>query len=197
MKKFLLTISILLLSLTPILAQTEEEVTTTEEEVTTTEEESSNAYFDLRLERGTQNPLNKEIPYTLYITPKIDSPKTQILWDVPLVFELTEKHSEFVSLVSGTTYSYKVSLKPEREGTYNIAANVISWQYDTNKSNTVEDIIELNGALVVQPIDAQYTLTILIIVLAVLLLSGISIFVLIKVVKKSVVKLRKWLTPPF
>ena len=67
MKKILLLTLLLLLNISPILAQEEEGIV------------SSNAYFDLRLTRGVQSPINKSIPFTVYITPKIDSPRTQIL----------------------------------------------------------------------------------------------------------------------
>jgi len=199
MKKILLTLLILSFSFNFAFAQDIDDTTLNEEETLVDSEEpvSKNAYFDLELIRGTQNPLNREIPFTIRITPKLDSPKTQILWDIPIVFTLKTKHSEFVSLEQGKTYSYSATIKPQREGSYNIVVNVISWQHDTNKTNSVRDTLTLNRGLTVQPADPQYTLMVLLIVAGVLILSGISIFVLVKVVKKSITKLKKWLTPPF
>jgi len=199
MKKILLTLLILSFSFNFAFAQDIDDTTLNEEETLVDSEEpvSKNAYFDLELIRGTQNPLNREIPFTIRITPKLDSPKTQILWDIPIVFTLKTKHSEFVSLEQGKTYSYSATIKPQREGSYNIVVNVISWQHDTNKTNSVRDTLTLNRGLTVQPVDPQYTLMVLLIVAGVLILSGISIFVLVKVVKKSITKLKKWLTPPF
>ncbi len=200
MKKILLTLLILSFSFNFAFAQDIDDTTLNEEETLVDSEEepvSKNAYFDLELIRGTQNPLNREIPFTIRITPKLDSPKTQILWDIPIVFTLKTKHSEFVSLEQGKTYSYSATIKPQREGSYNIVVNVISWQHDTNKTNSVRDTLTLNRGLTVQPADPQYTLMVLLIIAGVLILSGISIFVLVKVVKKSITKLKKWLTPPF
>jgi len=197
MKKSLLTLLILLLSFNLSFAQMEGNGTQGDQIVTDEEPTSKNAYFDLKLTRGSQNPLNREIPFTITITPKLDSPKTQILWDVPTVFTLKTKHTEFVSLEEGKTYTYSATIKPQREGSYNIVVNVISWQYDTNKTNSVKDTVTLDEGLTVQPMDTQYILTILLLVAGILIISGISIFVLIKVIKKSILKLRRWLTPPF
>jgi hypothetical protein len=198
MKKILLTLLILLLSFNLSFAQSEDEIILDEEEIVNEEEQiSKNAYFDLELIRGTQNPLNREIPFEIKITPKLDSPKTQILWDIPAVFTLKTKHNEFVSLEEGQTYTFSATIKPQREGSYNIVVNVISWQYDTNKTNSVKDTLTLSKALTVQPADPQYGLLILLVIASVLIISGISIFVLVKVVKKSITKIRKWLTPPF
>jgi len=198
MKKILLTLLILLLSFNISFAQTENEVTLGDDQIVADDDSTSNnAYFDLELTRGTQNPLNREIPFSITITPKLDSPKTQILWDIPSVFSLKTKHSEFVSLEEGKTYTYSATIKPQKGGSYNIVVSVISWQHDTNKTNSVRDTVTLNKGLTVQPVDAQYTLTILLLVAGILVVSGISIFVLVKVIKKSITKIRKWLTPPF
>ncbi|KKP65004.1 MAG: hypothetical protein UR61_C0035G0003 [candidate division WS6 bacterium GW2011_GWE1_34_7] len=201
MKKLLITIYIILFSISPIFAQMNEDKSTEYDVVVTETEDiektSSNSYFDLTLEKGSQNPLNKKIPFTLTITPKIDSPKTQILWDTPIVFSVETKHREFVDLDKDVTYTFTANIKPNRGGSYNIAANVISWQHDTNKTNTVTYTITLNNGLTVQPVDSQYTLTILILIVSIILLSIVSVFLIIKGTKKLIVKLRKWLTPPF
>lgn len=157
---------------------------------------STNSYFELELKRGVQNPLNKKIPLTLYITPKIDSPKTQILWNVPTTFSKDINHNEFVDLNRDQTYSYSIDVKPERTGSYGVSVSVISWQFDTNLTNTVSSTITLNKSLIVQPIDPEFTLISLILVLAFLLVSGIGTFLLVKVSKKLLVKLKIWLTPP-
>ena len=201
MKKLLITTYIILLSISPIFAQmnsddaSEYDVVVSETEYV--EKTSSNSYFDLVLEKGSQNPLNKKIPFTLTITPRIDSPRTQILWDVPVVFSLETKHNEFVKLQEDMTYTFSANVKPNRGGSYNIAVNVISWQHDKNKTNTVKYTVTINDALTVQPVDSQYTLTILIVVVSIILLSIVSVFLIIKATKVLLVKLKKWLTPPF
>lgn len=185
MKKILLLTLLLLLNISPILAQEEEGIV------------SSNAYFDLRLTRGVQSPINKSIPFTVYITPKIDSPRTQILWDVPTVFNLKTKHTEFVNLEKGKTYKYSASLTPDRDGAFNIAVNVISWQHDTNKTNTVKETITIGKGLTIQPPDARYTTGLIIFVLAVILGIVGFLFALVKIIQHFITDIKKWLTPPY
>ena len=52
------------------------------------EEEVSSKYFDLKLERKPQSGFNKHVRYILTIYPHIDSKRTQILWNVPLLLKL-------------------------------------------------------------------------------------------------------------
>lgn len=208
MIKILITIILIACSFTVIRAQEDPSELTYEqeeqfEEAIQTEDEkeksvtSTNQYFEIEIVRGVQSPITKKIPFTLYITPKIDSPKTQILWNVPTVFTLEQDHREFVSLEKGKTYSYTATIKPDREGTYDISVNVISWQYNTNKSNSASYSLTLNSSFVIQPRDSQYSLLVLLLVLGILLGSGLLTFILIKSVKILVKKAKTWLTPPF
>lgn len=208
MKKLLISISILLLSFTFLNAQendteiTQQQVVLQEESIQISDEDSNstistNQYFELELKRGIQSPLTKEIPFTLYITPKIDSSKTQILWNVPTSFTLDKNHDEFVSLNKDETYSYSVSLKPEKEGSFDIAVNVISWQFNSNKSNSVNYNISLNKSLVVQPVDTIYTIFVILIILGVLLLLALSVYIVKKSLNFFIKKIKIWLTPPF
>ncbi len=207
MKRILLTLIILFCSISFIRAQEDLNQLTYEpeeqfEDAIQTENEkeksviSKNQYFEIEIVRGIQSPITKKIPFTLYITPKIDSPKTQILWNVPTVFTLEQNHREFVSLEKDQTYTFTASVKPDKEGTYDISVNVISWQFDTNKSNSASYNLTLNSSFVVQPTDSQYSLLVLLLVLGILLGSGLFTFLLIKSVKILVRKAKTWLTPP-
>ncbi|HBB64890.1 MAG: hypothetical protein UR34_C0005G0015 [candidate division WS6 bacterium GW2011_GWC1_33_20] len=201
--KMLKTITLLItiiIFVSPVYAQEFEIEDVTQSTVVEDEDnntvKSTNSYFELELKRGVQNPLNKEIPLTLYITPKIDSPKTQILWNIPSTFGVDIKHSEFVDLNKDQTYSFSIDVKPERTGSYGISVNVISWQFDTNLTNTVSSTITLSKSLIVQPVDPEFTLISLLLLLAFLLVSGIGIYLLVKISKKLLIKLKIWLTPP-
>ena len=124
MKKILLTLFTFTMLISPVFSQEQLNDTSVEpvEEKTQVEDEKTNSttsinkYFELELKRGTQNPLTKTIPFTVYVTPKINSSKTQILWNVPAVFDVERKHSEFVSLTKGQTYSFSASLTPQKSG---------------------------------------------------------------------------------
>lgn len=158
---------------------------------------SKNNYFELELIRGTQSVLTKNIPYTLYITPKIDSQKTQILWEAPSTLLVRSSHKEFVNLNKDETYKFKINVDPQRAGTYEISASVISWQYDTNYTNSVSSTVTLSNSLVVQPVDSEYSVSIMLMVALAVILIGIVVFVLYKVSGKLIKKLKVWLTPPF
>lgn len=158
---------------------------------------STNKYFELDLVRGTQNPLNKSIPFTLYITPKIDSERTQILWELPSTLEARASHKEFVNLEKDQTYAFKVNIKPKREGSYNVTANVIAWEYNTNYTNSVSSTITLSKNLVVQPVDSEYSVSIILMFVIgfIILLAGG--FFTYKSSEKIIKRLKIWLTPPY
>lgn len=204
--KLFTTITVLLLSFSLILAQestVEIDTETAENESTPIVEEkekttiSTNKYFELELIRGTQNPLTKSIPYTLYITPKIESEETQILWSVPSTLIAKPSHKEFQTLQKDQTYSFKVNVSPQREGSYEVTANIVSWQHDINYTNSVSSTVELSKNLVVQPVDSEYTLSILLLTFGGLILLGMGGFFAYKASDKLIKKMKNWLTPPF
>ncbi len=208
MRKLLISLFILFLSCSFLNAQesntdiTDNQVVLQEESIQISDEDnnsvkSSNQYFDLELKRGIQNPFSKTIPFTIHITPKIDSSKTQILWNIPTSFIIEKNHEEFVSLNKGETYSFSVSLQPEKDGSFDITANVISWQYNSNKSNSVNYNITLNKSFVVQPVDTLYTIIIILIILGVLLTIVLFIYIVKKLINILMKKAKIWLTPPF
>ncbi len=191
MKKILIII-VLLLTFTPlstVIAQENEE----EINLISTQE---NKYFELTLEKITQSAFDKSILYELTIKPLIDSPRTQITWVSPLSFKTNPKHSEFVDLEIDQTYTYKANIKPLKSGTYDISVSVVSWQYDTNYTNSISDTVVINGSLLVEPVFSEYTTGVIIITVISLLLFAFLIWFVIKLAKKGAAKAKKWLTPP-
>jgi hypothetical protein len=188
MKKFIITIALFLIALFPVVSYAQEE---DENTLNTTTQ-----YFDIKLVRDGQSAWNKNVTYEIYVTPKIDSPKTQILWDAPTAVEITPRHKEFVDMYRGQTYSFKAKIKPLRAGSYEVTANLIAWQYDTNYTNSVSDIVTFNQNLIATPIDTSYTISLISKYLIIALGSGLVIWGLVVFGKKGVVALKKWLTPP-
>jgi hypothetical protein len=157
---------------------------------------TTNRYFDLTLERKPQTPFGKYVPYELTITPHLDSPRTQILWNTPSTLESKPRHAEFVSLENGETYVFKGRVKPLRAGVVDFSVSVISWQHDTNYTNSITDTIVFNNNLVLQPVSTHYQLlNVLRFFLVALGFAGIVALVVI-VVKKNAPKAKRWLTPP-
>ncbi len=203
MKKILLVFTILSLFYLTVSAQQPEVNDSSNEEEAVIENISegnpsaSSQYFEIELIRGTQNPITKKIPLKVVITPKINSSKTQILWSVPTVFSVLKNHSEFVSLNRDQTYTFTASLEPKKTGQYSISVNVISWQTDSNKSNSANTSININESLVVTPIETMYIVYIILFVLLVLGGIAILLFLLLKAIKILVKKAKIWFTPPY
>lgn len=157
---------------------------------------STNRYFDLTLERKPQSPFGKNVPYILTVTPHLDSPRTQILWNTPTSLVANPKHREFVDLERGQTYTFEGSIKPLKAGTYDFSISVISWQHDTNYTNTIKDNVTFNETLVLQPVSSQYqtlnTIRYILIALAFIMLVVLTIFIGRSYMQKA----KKWLTPP-
>lgn len=185
--------------------ETELELEETETELESETEESvidentkstTNRYFDLTLERKPQTPFGNNVPYILIVTPHLDSPKTQIIWNTPTTLEANPKHSEFVALESGQTYTFEGKIKPLRAGSYDFSISVISWQHDTNYTNSIKDSLVFDSNLVLQPVSSHYqTLNILRFVLIGLVFIGLVVLTVV-IVKKYTKKAKKWLTPP-
>ena len=157
---------------------------------------SENRYFDLTLERGPQTPFGQYVPYTLTITPHLDSPKTQILWNMPTTIEAYPKHDEFVSLEKDQTYVFEGRIKPLRGGIYDFSISVISWQYDTNYTNSVGDNVVFSNNLVLQPVSSHYQWMNVLKFASIFVGFAIVIIVTVIVVNKYTKKAKTWLTPP-
>jgi len=158
---------------------------------------STNKYFELELVRSTQNPLTKNIPFTLYITPKIDSDRTQIIWEVPSTLEARASHREFINLQKDQIYKFNVSIKPLREGSYDVTANVIAWEHNTNYTNSISYTITLSENLVVQPVDSEYSVSIILMFVIGLIILIAAGFFVYKSSDKVIKRLKIWLTPPY
>jgi len=156
----------------------------------------SNQYFDLTLERKNQTPFGKSVLYILTVTPHIDSAETQILWNTPSTLESNPRHKEFVALESGQTYTFKARIKPLRGGVFDFSVSVISWQHDTNYTNSISDNIVFNNNLVLQPVSTEYQLLNILRFFLIFLAFGGVIWLVIFIAKKYAPKAKKWLTPP-
>jgi hypothetical protein len=181
---------------------TQDNIDTEEEEVEETiidehTKVTRNRYFDLTLERKHQTPFGNFIPYILTVTPHINSPRTQILWNVPTTLEARPKHREFVALEKDQTYIFEGRIKPLKPGVYDFSISVMSWQHDTNYTNSISDSMLLDKDLVLQPVSSYYqNLTIL--KYALFTLAVIALIALVIVLgKKYAQKAKRWLTPPF
>src|SRR5690606_14396257 len=126
-------------------------------------------YFELSLLRTSQNPLTKSISYTLNIKPLIDSTETEILWNTDLSMIVTPHHKRFVSLKKGEVVSVKATVKPKASGTHDVEVSVISWQHDTNYTDSSKETITLSKNLVIQPVSSEYSTSVILMYVAILI----------------------------
>lgn len=153
-------------------------------------------YFDLELVHSSQSPFTKSITYTLNIRPLMDSPETEILWSYPATLDVKLKHKRFIAMKEGQLHTVKIVVKPKSSGTYNLSASVISWQHDTNYTNSVGDTLSFDKNLVLQPVSSEYKTTSILFFIGIALILGVGGFVVVKLANKGAAKAKKWLTPP-
>jgi hypothetical protein len=157
---------------------------------------SQNVYFDLRLERKPQTPFGNYVPYVLTVTPHLNSPRTQIIWNTPSTLESKPKHQDFVSLQEGQEYIFEGRIRPLRGGTYDFSISVISWQHDTNYTNSINDTIVFSENLVLQPVTSQYQL-LNVLKFGLIAVAFIVVVILVLFLVRGVApKAKDWLTPP-
>lgn len=181
-------------------AKQAEDLTSAEDTLETQVDENTtratNKYFDLTLAEGLQSPVDKGILYTITIVPHIDSARTQIIWDSSSTITIKPKHEEFIAVLKDQTYTYKAKIKPSAGGIYNVSVSVISWQYDTNYTNTVTNQLTLSRGIVSQPITPEYTILVVIETIVILGISALAIWGGIELSKKYIAKAKVWLAPP-
>lgn len=159
-------------------------------------QQANTKYFDITMERKGQAAWDKSLTYVIYVTPKINSTRTQIIWEAPIAIDIKPRHKEFVDLYQGQTYTFKAKIKAQREGVYELSANLIAWQHDANYTNSVSDIISFNEKLLALPVDPMYTWRLIGKYLLILSTIGLGLWILAMYGKKGLKRLKAWLTPP-
>lgn len=154
--KYIVTILLTLLLPFTVLAQENPVTTTTENSAPTFE------YFTVKVTPDSQSPWNKKVEVFVEFVATINSDKVQIEWDVPSGIVLTPKYPSFFSVKAGETYRFKALITPKTSGTYNIAANVISWQYNTNYTSSGNTLITFGDDLLTVPLRPNYNVTVII-----------------------------------
>lgn len=201
MRKIISIIGVLMLIVngSSLYAQTTEE---TEEQndsnLTSDTDESQDLSnpFQIEMKVGTQSPWSKKVPVEVIFTPKFDSSRTQVDWDIPLGLEVEKKYQDFFDAKKGETYSVEALIDPQQPGTYNIVVNITNWGYGSNVTSSSKMTLTFDQSRIVEPRTAgfQTASTIrYIVVLGSLVLIGIGIFF---GAKKGMRSLQAWLKPP-
>jgi uncharacterized membrane protein (DUF485 family) len=153
-------------------------------------------YFNVKVTPDSQSPWNKNVSVYVEFVATINSDKVQIDWDVPSGIVLTPKYPNFFSVKAGETYRFKAIITPKTSGTYNIAANVISWQYNTNYTSSGNALITFGEDLLTVPLTPNYSTTLIIqwvVIIGSVVLAG---YVGVLYALKSKRKFDKWFNLP-
>ena len=182
---------------TPVVTETEDTGSEEEEVLDITKEDTSEDFYNIQLIVGSQSGFDKYVPIIVRITPNKTPTKTQITWEVPDDFNIRIKHREFIeSLAKDETYEYKIRVKPETSGTYEIFVNVTAWEPESNYTTSTSTIISFNENLVVDGSDSNYIITTVVkILLIILFIAGIG-FGIYKGWNKLLTFLKEYLKPP-
>ena len=159
--------------------------------------QTENEYFTLQLSQKGQSPFTGEVTYELLITPHLTSKDTQIRWFVPSTIEIKSQENIFQPMQEEYTYKVVGKFKPLKEGTYQINAQVVSWQHDTNYANSISDTIIISDDLLAQPVSTSYKLLLALkYALTFLGIAGGAVL-LYFLFKKNFWRIKDWFTPPY
>lgn len=188
MKKMFFSLITFLILTTPIFSQADTLAPTTVN--------PSFEYFTVETYSKPQSAWNKNVPIYVKFVATIDSDSVQITWDVPYGIEVIPKHPKFVAVKAGQTYIYKAEIKPKIAGSYNIAANVIAWQYNTNYTSSGNTFVIFSPNLLTNPVSPNYSIGVVMKWVIIILILAIVGFLGYIYAIKSKKKFDKWFNLP-
>lgn len=172
--RILITISLFLLTVTPVLAQaTDLELTQSQAQIVNTEG------VTLELVQGTQHPESKAINFTLTVKSQITSDRAQVRWEIAGPAELVSGNkTETLSLRAGQTYTYSIILVPRGSNRVDLRAVVEAFQIDGTRQATATKALVFSGTgEILFPQEGQHQLAKTI--LTVRNISGITLIILL------------------
>jgi uncharacterized membrane-anchored protein len=181
MKRFLIALTILFLSVSIISAQ---------------EPERTSDLVDMEVEVGTQSPFTKAIPVTVRFRSTVNADKVEISWSAPSTLKISEKHPQFISVQEGEVYTARALFKPTKAGSYEIASNLTVWEFNTNYTFTESVDVTFGDDLVTSPVSVGYSGALIVyylVITLIVILGSVSAYFGAKYLYKQ---LREWLRPP-
>ncbi|MFH1547005.1 MAG: hypothetical protein ABIC57_00800 [bacterium] len=158
-----------------------------------TEESQDSEYVSMEVSVGLQSVFTNEIPIIVKFTPNTDSKKASIEWVLPYGLESDSDLKQWFAVEEGTEYEVKAWVRPEEVGTYSIPVNVDVWLYNSSHVNTKTLSFTIDDNLRVTPIPSEYVRNFVLKWVAIVLLSGIGLFLLWRLWLLVYPKFKKWL----
>lgn len=112
--------------------------------------------FEIVTQIGTQKVFGGGIPLTVWIMPKIDSTKAEVVWDLPRGLETKDETDSWFTMVENTPRSFTITVVPSSLGKYVIVVDVTAWRYNTNYVASKEINITIDSKLHVSPAQPEY-----------------------------------------
>ncbi len=158
---------------------------------------SNSQYFTVNYEIGRQSVWNKSVPLNVYITPKNDYTRVEIIFDHGTMTDVKYKGKPYFPVKAGQTYQVQGKIHPKEKGLHHITINAIAWEHNTNYTSSASAVVNIDENLEIIPQTQEYkilnVLKYVFLVTAIIGVIGMSYFI----GKKNSVKIKKWLEPEF
>ena len=158
-----------------------------------TEESPDSEYVSMDVSVGLQSVFTNEIPIIVMFTPNTDSTKASIEWVLPYDLESDSNLKQWFAVEEGTEYEVKIWVKPESEGSYSVPVNVDVWLYNSSHVSTKTISFAVDEDLRLNPIPSEYVRNTVLKWIAIVLLSGVGVFLLWRVWTLIYPRFKKWL----
>lgn len=112
--------------------------------------------FEIETAVGTQSVLSGTVPVYVYVKPKIDSTRAQLVWFVPRGLKAVTETEKWFSMEEDVGQTFMLEVEPQASGKYEIIVDVTAWRYDTNYVGTAKIDLEIDESLHVTPITGDY-----------------------------------------
>jgi len=159
-----------------------------------TDQQNASDIFTVESRIQVQSVVSGKVPLVVTITPEIDSSKAQITWDIPRGLTPDGQTDVWFAMEKGTPVSFRIDVKPDAAGAYEVVAGITAWRYDTNYVSSVRFSFDVDDSLKLTPPSVEYTRNL------VLFRGGIGIFslgllaALFFTVKYLIARFKKWMS---
>lgn len=144
-------------------------------------------------ELGLQSVITGKIPLIIRITPKIDSSKAQVRWDLPRGLDTSSPEDVWFEMQEGVTREFRIEVSPASAGRYKTVVDVTAWRYDTNYVSSAAFLFEIDEKLHITPAPDGYVRNLMIYRGTLAVLSLFAIIGMFFAVKFGIRYFRKWL----
>jgi hypothetical protein len=144
-------------------------------------------------EMGLQSVITGKIPLIIRVSPKIDSRKAQVRWNLPRGLYTQSPEDVWYEMQEGVTREFRIDVVPTSAGRYETVVDVTAWRYDTNYVSSAAFLFEIDEELHVTPAPEGYTRNLALYRATLALLSLIAIIIAFFAVKFGIGRFRRWL----